>query len=319
MLLYKFIHRPSQKIYIGALKDSTRWNSYFSSSKTVKPIIENSPSDWDREIIEHFDSSWRWDEVVYLEQCLIKSFVHIFGWDCVFNKIANVGTASMFAPEIHEKIKESLAKPAIRKKISDANNAYREANPDAWLSIRKKAASTNQSSSRREDAKNKTLNYFAANPDALRDIKKFWANWENQNPEAVSQRRIKINEILRQPEHRTRAAQQVSDLWKNPAYRAAQNLAHIGKHTAEKNGTFKGTIYGVKIDDPSVIIKLNGAQDIENSGFSSKNVYACISGERKSHLGFLFTREELTEINATEYVARNSKGTRKRNPIKNKL
>jgi hypothetical protein len=315
MLLYKFIHRPTQKIYLGALKDSTRWDSYFSSSKIIKPMMENSPSEWDREILENFDSSWRWDEVVYLEQCLIKSFVKIFGWGRVFNKIANTGTASMFAPEIQEKIKESLAKPTVRKKMSDANVAFRETNPEAWLSIRKKAATTNRSSSRREDAKKKALDYYIANPDAAENLKVFWANWEDKNPEAVLLRREKINEVLRRSEHRIRAAQQVSNLWENPEYRAAQSSAHIGKNIAEKNGTFKGTIYGVKIDDPKFIITLNGTQDISMAGFSSKNVYACISGERKSHLGFLFTREELSEVNAAEYVARNAKGTRKRKPI----
>ena len=149
MLLYKFIHLPSKKIYLGALKDNARWSTYFSSSKSVRPMIEKSPHDWQRDIIEEFDGSWRWDEVVYFEQCLIKTVVKISGWDCLFNKIANTGTASMFAPEAREKILVALAKPSVRKKMSDSNNAWREANSEAWNAIRLKAAATNRSSSRR--------------------------------------------------------------------------------------------------------------------------------------------------------------------------
>jgi len=315
MLIYKFTHLPSEKIYLGALKDSARWDGYLSSSKSVKPMIEKFPDDWRREIIENFDDSWRWEEVVYLEQCLIKTVVKIIGWDGVFNKIANTGTASMFAPEVREKIITSLAKPSVRKKMSDSNNAWREANPEAWNANRLKANSTNRSSERRENAKIKSLNYYKTNPDAALKLKSFWANWKVQNPDAVLHRRIKINEILKSPEHRNRAAKQVTKMWQDPEYRASQSIAHIGKHTAEKNGAYKGIIYGVKIEEPTLIIELNGAQEIEKAGFSSKNVYACLSGDRKSHLGYLFTREVLNTTNATAYVVANSKGTRKRKKI----
>jgi hypothetical protein len=47
-----------------------------------------------------------------------------------------------------------------------------------------------------------------------------------------------------------------------------------------------GISFGVKIEAPTFIIELNGAQEIEKAGFSYKNVYACLAGERKSHLGF---------------------------------
>jgi hypothetical protein len=275
-------------------------------------MIEKSPHDWQRDIIEEFDNSWRWDEVVYLEQCLIKTVVKISGWDVVFNKIANTGTASLYSPETREKSALTRAQPEVRKKMSDSNNAWRAANPEAWTSIRLKAASTNRSSARREDAKTKSVNYYKTNPEAVDNLKIFWTNWEAQNADAVFQRRTKINEILRSPEHRKRASRQITEIWQDPHYKASQSLAHVGKHTGEKNGTFKGTIYGVKIEDPTFIIELKGAQEIENAGFSSKNVYACLAGDRKSHLGFLFTRELISKENSGELVSKNSIGTRRR-------
>jgi hypothetical protein len=275
-------------------------------------MIEKSPHEWQRNIIEEFDSSWRWDEVVYLEQCLIKTVVKISGWDVVFNKVANTGTASLYSPEAREKSALTLAQPEVRKKMSDSNNAWRAANPEAWNANRLKAASTNRSSARREDAKTKSVNYYKTNPEAVDNLKIFWTNWEAQNADAVLQRRTKINEILRSPEHRNRAARQITNLWQDPDYRVSQSLAHVGKHTGDKNGTFKGIIYGVKIEDPTLIIELKGAQEIEKAGFSPKNVYACLAGERKSHLGFLFTRELISEENSSEFVTKNSIGTRRR-------
>jgi hypothetical protein len=312
MLLYKLTHIPSKKIYLGALKDNTRWQTYISSSRIVRPMIEKNPSDWTKQILETFDQTWRWDEVIYLEQCLIKTIVKICGWDAVFNKIANTGTASMFAPEAREKITLALAKPDIRKKMSESNTAWKKLNPDAWLANREKAALTNRSIERREAAKIASLNYFSSTPEAKENLKNFWSKWNSENPESVLKRRIKINEILRKPEHRERASKQISELWKNQNYKKSQSLAHIGKHVGAANGAFKGAIFGVCIDDPSIILKLEGAEDIENAGFSSKNVYACLSGDRKSHQGYLFTREKLNEDNSYEFVDANSKGIRRR-------
>ena len=72
MLIYKFTHVPSGKIYIGSLKDSKRWSSYNTSSRVVKAMLEQNPNEWIREIThDDFPENWTYKEVVDLENSLI--------------------------------------------------------------------------------------------------------------------------------------------------------------------------------------------------------------------------------------------------------
>lgn len=312
MLIYKFTHLPSGRVYIGALKDDGRWETYRSSSRIVKPLMDSNPNEWKREILEQMGSDWAWDEVVYLEQCYIKASVLKFGWDFHFNQIANTGTAAMFSPEAREKIKYALSQPETRQKMSASNNAWRTERPEIWVENRKKAALSQRAPEKRLQASQISKNFYDNHPDARKRLKDFWSAWELNNPQKVAARKSKISEILKSEDQRKRASEQVKNLWEDPVYREKVSNSHVGKHVGEKNATYKGVIYAVSMDDPAIILELKGAQDIEKHGFSSKSVYGCLSGDRKSHQGYLFTREKLSTTNSYEYVALHGAGTRRR-------
>jgi len=58
--VYRWTHLPSGKWYIGSRtsKNCHPDDGYICSSKYVKPLIEATPSDWQREIIAYGSSKW---------------------------------------------------------------------------------------------------------------------------------------------------------------------------------------------------------------------------------------------------------------------
>ena len=67
--LYKWIHIPTQKWYVGSrtAPGSNPSDGYFCSSKIVKPMIQSNPSEWSREILAISDPKYILDlETKYL-------------------------------------------------------------------------------------------------------------------------------------------------------------------------------------------------------------------------------------------------------------
>lgn len=72
---------------------------------------------------------------------------------------------------------------------------------------------------------------------------------------------------------------------KNPMKRAEVSAKVSGK----KCGKFKGTVIAESLDG-KVIIEMEGTKDIKSYGFHPGNVSSCLSGNRKTHKGYTFTR-----------------------------
>lgn len=80
-------HKPTGKIYIGALKNDVAWPKYNTSSKSVKAMMVQNPEEWNKEILlKDFSDNVTFSEVVALEQSLIKSHFVNLGKDMMFNK-----------------------------------------------------------------------------------------------------------------------------------------------------------------------------------------------------------------------------------------
>ena len=87
MLIYEMRHLPTNKVYIGALKNDSRFLKYLTSSKTVKPMMQANPKEWERHILlKDFNQTITWEEVVSLEQAIIETTAKSIGWDKMFNK-----------------------------------------------------------------------------------------------------------------------------------------------------------------------------------------------------------------------------------------
>lgn len=87
MLIYRMTHIPSNKIYIGALKDDNKWDKYKTSSKTVKARMKESPDEWTKEILlNDFSETVTFSDVVSLEQAIIKQLFIELGKEKMFNK-----------------------------------------------------------------------------------------------------------------------------------------------------------------------------------------------------------------------------------------
>jgi hypothetical protein len=70
--VYKWIHKPTQKWYIGSRTNKTAHpdDGYICSSQIVKPLILANPSDWERKIIATGSSK----EMREKEQQLLKLY-----------------------------------------------------------------------------------------------------------------------------------------------------------------------------------------------------------------------------------------------------
>lgn len=80
-------HIPSGKIYVGSLKNDSKWTKYCTSSKLVKEMMKANPEDWKKEILlKDFAECITFSDVVSLEQSIIKYHMNILGIDMLFNK-----------------------------------------------------------------------------------------------------------------------------------------------------------------------------------------------------------------------------------------
>lgn len=87
MLIYEMRHLPTNKVYIGALKDDSRFTRYRTNSTTVKAMIKANPTEWERYILlKDFNHTITWSEVVSLEQAIIETTAKSIGWDKMFNR-----------------------------------------------------------------------------------------------------------------------------------------------------------------------------------------------------------------------------------------
>ena len=87
MIIYQMTHIPTGKIYIGSLKDDNRWNKYNTSSRTVKQMMDTNPEEWQRNILlKEFADYITFNDVVALEQSIIKSCFETIGKDKMYNK-----------------------------------------------------------------------------------------------------------------------------------------------------------------------------------------------------------------------------------------
>ena len=136
-------HTPTGKVYIGALKDDTRWSNYNTSSKHVKPLMIAKPTEWERYILlNKFSSTVTWAEVVSLEQSIIEATAKSIGWDRMWNQgvfrehikiAASRGTGKKLSQEHKANLSISAKKRGnngrkgfivseeTRKKLSDSN------------------------------------------------------------------------------------------------------------------------------------------------------------------------------------------------------
>lgn len=128
MLIYKMTHIPTNKVYIGSLKDSSRWVTYNTSSKIVRKMLEENPREWIREIIENeFPNDWTYKEVVDLENQLIKEQVFLVGWESVWNK--HYG-ANAYSPEALAAAKAAQETQSWKEKRSINSKKWFVENPD---------------------------------------------------------------------------------------------------------------------------------------------------------------------------------------------
>lgn len=80
-------HLPTGKIYIGSLKHDEKWLKYNTSSKTVKAMMRENPTEWRRDILlSEFADYITFADVVALEQNIIKASMLTIGKDKMFNK-----------------------------------------------------------------------------------------------------------------------------------------------------------------------------------------------------------------------------------------
>lgn len=128
-IIYKLTHVPSSKIYIGALKNKSKFETYNSSSDTVSRFIKTDPENWKKEILLEF-SDISFQEVVLIEQSMIKSAVENFGWEGVFNKAYSLGFSRIYSPEALIKKIEKLNSEDVKLKISKSVKRYYKDKPN---------------------------------------------------------------------------------------------------------------------------------------------------------------------------------------------
>lgn len=118
-IIYKMTHLPTGKIYIGSLKDSSKFKTYLTSSITVKRMMTENPSEWLKEIVKSFHDT-EFMHVVAEEQNMIKETVITLGWDKVWNRFYHSGVAKCYSPEAQAKRAYAQMLPAVRKKKSES-------------------------------------------------------------------------------------------------------------------------------------------------------------------------------------------------------
>ena len=98
MMIYKMTHVPTGKFYLGSLKDSTRWESYSTSSEIVKPMLAANPDEWQREVLrDTFPNDWSFEDVVNLENEMIKEAIETYGLEGVWNQAYVLKCGKLFS------------------------------------------------------------------------------------------------------------------------------------------------------------------------------------------------------------------------------
>ena len=195
MLIYKFTHLPTGKIYIGSLKDEKRWSTYNSSSKLVKKMLEEKPQEWLREILHNtFPDEWTYKEVVDLENDLIRKHVIEWGWDGIWNKHSG---ANAYSPEA------LLAAEAAKK--TDSWKEKRSVNSKKWFVENPEKA---------ESRRVKITEKMQEITPQLREVQQAYIQ---NNPEGHLQRLLLANEARKTPEARKRNSEAKKDWFRrNP-------------------------------------------------------------------------------------------------------
>lgn len=84
----------------------------------------------------------------------------------------------------------------------------------------------------------------------------------------------------------------VVQLWTDPEYVANQKVGRAERYaTPERCGNFKSAIIGTnKLTGKK--LRFVGAEQMRKAGFDPSNIYSCLCGDRKSHKGYTWSREE---------------------------
>lgn len=127
-VIYKFTHLPTGKLYIGCLKDSRKFETYTSSSRTVSRMMSENPLEWVREVVLKFLDT-PFEEVVKMEQRMIQELVELKGWGATWNLFFNDGVSSVYAEEAVRRKIEKLRTPEAREKMRKSIIAKYESDP----------------------------------------------------------------------------------------------------------------------------------------------------------------------------------------------
>ena len=195
MLIYKFTHLPTGKIYIGSLKDDRRWNTYNSSSKLVKRMLDEKPQEWLREILYNiFPDDWTYKEVVDVENDLIRKHVVDLGWDGVWNK--HYG-ANAYSPEALLAAEEAKKTISWKEKRSINSTKWFVENPEKAQSRRIKITEKMQ--------------------EITPQLREVQLAYIQNNPDGHLQRMLLANEAKKTPEARKRNSEAKKDWFRrNP-------------------------------------------------------------------------------------------------------
>lgn len=86
MIIYKITQLSTGKFYIGSLKNTKKWATYKTSSKSVKQLMSENPNDFTKEILLTFSTAINYSDVVTLEQKIIEFYFTNIGKDKLLNK-----------------------------------------------------------------------------------------------------------------------------------------------------------------------------------------------------------------------------------------
>ena len=183
MILYKMTHLPTGKIYIGSLQRTNIWHRYFTSSKTVKAMMKDSPHEWKREIIKRYPQDYDAQLLVDEEYALIDAAVALVGWEGVWNQRGSTNLGSHgYSPEARAKQIATAKDQNVIAKSKASKKAYIEANPDYFERISATAKATWNSPAMIEVAKQRAIKQFA-NPENRKLASEIKKNYLEKHPE----------------------------------------------------------------------------------------------------------------------------------------
>lgn len=126
-------------------------------------------------------------------------------------------------------------------------------------------------------------------------------SWKKNNHEAITKpdvtkrkgEKVKQSWQENQTERRANIATAITNLWEDPNYGnkvVATKKARGYYDDPTKTANYKGPVIGT-CKKTGKKITLIGPQQIKDAGFEPGNVYACISGTRKSTGGYTWSRK----------------------------